>query len=302
MDFKNCLSSKDFVNFFDNDTQAYKHTNYYHYTSLSKVNKILESKQIWLSSFSKYANDLNEKKTYEKLDNNIFSLCFSTGTSESLPLWYLYSGIDGCGVRIGLKKKTMRQLLESSTFLLQPVESEPPYKAYGKQIELKKEEYKLLFRDIIYIGQDSQKAGYYRAKYNGQVINNLSKEVIDGIRGDYQRFVKDLIWFYEKETRIQVEIINKTLLDPAKNYVVALNLDNIYNDISVRLAPEFNDISTEVFGKYRGINNWVCTKLQKSEYAGQLKMGLADKMCSECEKVKKGGNNKHNYIPNINSK
>lgn len=283
MDFKECSSSQDFISFFDNDEQAFRHTYFYHYTSLKNVNQIMKGKQIRLTPLSKSANDLVEKDTYEKLGDNIFSLCFSTGTSECLPLWYLYSGIDGRGARIGLKKKTFRQLIENSTFLLQEIKLDPPYNARGEPVVLKTEDYMLMCRDILYIGHDSQKTNLYRIKYNGQVINDISKDITDKVQSEYQRFVKGLIWFYEKETRIQVEVTNKELLAPSKNYVVILKLDDVYDDISVRLAPEYKEIETEIFEKYDGIKDWVYTKLQISDFAGQLHMGLKDKLCRECK-------------------
>ena len=286
MNFKDCETADDFLAFFDNDEQAFRHTNFYHYTSLENANRILNGKQIRLTPFSKSANDLVEKDTYEKLGDNIFSLCFSTGTSECLPLWYLYSGIDGRGARIGLKKKTFRQLIENSTFLLQEIELDPPYNARGEPVVLKRKDYMLKCRDILYAGRDSQKADLYRIKYNGQVINNLSESIADNLKCQYQRFIKGLIWFYEKETRIQVEVSNKELLEPAKNYVVILKLDDIYDDISVRLAPEYKEIEAEIFDKYEGIKDWAYTKLQKSEFAGQLKMGLAKRLCAGCTKRK----------------
>ena len=283
MDFKDCKTTDNFLAFFNNEEQAFRHTNFYHYTSLKNVNQILKGKQIRLTPLSKSANDLVEKGTYEKLGNNIFSLCFSTGTSECLPLWYLYSGIDGRGARIGLKKKIFCQLFENPIFLLQEVETNYPYDEIGKPISLKSTDFVFQSRDILYIGKDSQKANLYRVKYNGQIINNLTKDIADKLQSEYQRFVKGLIWFYEKETRIQVDITNKDLLEPAKNYVVILKLDGVYDDISVHLAPEYKEIKTEIFEKYDGIKDWAYTKLQTSEFAGQLHMGLKDKLCRECK-------------------
>lgn len=282
MDFKECSLCEDFLSFFNNDEQAFRHTNFYHYTSLENVDRILKAKQIRLTALSKSANDLVEKDNYKKLGDNIFSLCFSTGTSECLPLWYLYSGIDGRGARIGLKKKMFRQLYENPVFILQEVESSYPYNAIGKPILLKTTDFIFQCRDILYIGKDSQKVNLYRVKYNGQVTNNLTKDIADKLQSEYQRFIKGLIWFYEKETRLQVEVTNKELLEPAKNYVVILKLDDVYDDISVRLAPEYEEIETEIFEKYDGIKDWAYKKLQTSEFAGQLHMGLKEKLCREC--------------------
>ena len=118
-------------------------------------------------------------------------------------------------------------------------------------------------------------------------INDISKDTADKLQHEYQRFVKGLIWFYEKETRIQVEITNTKLLDTAKSYVVALKLDNIYEDLLVRLAPELGEINADFFDEYDGIRDWAYTKLQKSDFSGQLKMDLKSKLCRECNKSEK---------------
>ena len=112
MKFNECKTADEILKYFDNDKCSLGHTHYYHYTSLSTIDKILKTKQIRLTPLSKSANDLIEKEKYEKMNCNLFSLCFSTGTSESLPLWYLYSGIDGCGARMGIKKKSFINFLK----------------------------------------------------------------------------------------------------------------------------------------------------------------------------------------------
>lgn len=287
MKFKECNSTDDFLRFFNNNDLSSRHTNFYHYTSIINVDQILKSKQLRLTPLSKSANDLVEREYYEHLGNNIFSLCLSTGTSESLPLWYLYSGIDGCGARIGLKKKTFCQIVESPVFQLIEVEAQYPCREVNEPITLQSEDYTFLCRDILYIGQDPQKINTYRIKYNSQVINDISKDTADKLQHEYQRFVKGLIWFYEKETRIQVEITNTKLLDTAKSYVVALKLDNIYEDLLVRLAPELGEINADFFDEYDGIRDWAYTKLQKSDFSGQLKMDLKSKLCRECNKSEK---------------
>lgn len=286
-EFKECNTSNDFLCFFDNDELSFRHTYYYHYTSINNVSKILNSKQIRLTRLSTSANDLLEKEHYAKFGNNIFSLCFSTGTSESLPLWYLYSGIDGCGARIGLKRRSFSQLINSPTFLLIEVESKYPYNAIGEPLVLRPKDYMCQCRDILYIGQDPQNNDIFRAKYNGQVKNGLPKDTANSLKKEYARFTKGLIWFYEKETRLQVEITNKEILDSEKAYAVGLKLDDIYDEMSVRLAPEYGEIQPNLFDNYAGIKNWAYAKLQKSAYAGQLKMGIKEKLCSECKENKK---------------
>lgn len=284
MDFKECNTEKDYIDFFNNDDRAYRHTNYYHYTSLENVDKMLSNKQIRLTALSKTANDNIEKALYIKYGNNLFSLCFSTGTSESLPLWYLYSGIDGKGARIEISKKNIKTLISQTKFYLIETEDSYPFnKVFDyKPVLLNDDNCKILFRDILYIGRDSAKPGKCRIKYNGSTKNEIDESVCKAIKRQYERFTKTLIWFYEKETRLQVEIIDKNLIDNKKNYVVIMDLSPIYDEINIRLAPEFEGETEKVIEKYGGVKQLLYSKLQKSDYAGQIKMNLSGKMCRNC--------------------
>ena len=223
MKFKDCTTGEEIVEFFDNDKLGFNHTEYYHYTSLERANNILDSKKLWLTPLSESANDLVERETYKRIGRRCFSACFSTGTSENLPLWYLYLGVDGCGARIGFKKSCFRQLFNNAAFLLSEYDSKER-KLIGELEPLKKEDLKFVCRDILYIGSDSKNKNAFRFKYNGETINSLADSVRDEVFQEYARFIKGLIWFYEKETRIQVEIINEDLLVDSKQYVVLLDL------------------------------------------------------------------------------
>ena len=112
--FKECSNVQEILEFMQDPERFLHHTKYFHYTDEQVLGKILENKTLrfsWLGNEDKW-NDGIEKKWYQDNvpDKNIFSLCFSTGTSESLPLWYLYSGIDGKGARLSFGKKEIEQL------------------------------------------------------------------------------------------------------------------------------------------------------------------------------------------------
>ena len=152
-----------------------------------------------LLPLSKTANDLTERDTYVEIGDNIFSACFSTGTSENLPLWYLYSGLDGRGVRLGMKKAGFKNLCKNADLELLEIESDYPYKSIKKLKRLSSTEYELKCRDILYIGSDTQNKNRYRAKYNGNVVNSITEDIASEVMGKYKRFIKGLIWFYEKK-------------------------------------------------------------------------------------------------------
>ena len=280
-EFKDCQTAEEILRFFQDEGRALRHTNFYHYTSLSNVNNILKSKELWLNSLAESANDNEEKDRYAEIGRNVFSVCFSTGTSESLPLWYLYSGIDGKGARIELKKSAFKKLIGNELKIsLLEIEDGPDGRV-RKGPTLTENDYKFLCHDILYIGKDSQKPDKYRIKYNNNTMNGVTSSCAEKIKEEYERFYKGLIWFYEKETRIQVEI-NDRKLEKGKKYKVAISLESVYNDLSIRLAPEFGTVSPEIFTKYEGIREWTSAKIRPSDYAGQMHMGLRDKLCEAC--------------------
>lgn len=257
MEFKECLTAEDFINFFDNDEQYKRHTYYYHYTKMEVVNKILENKRLHLSN-SKKAND----KTERERDPCLFSVCFATGTSESLPLWYLYSGVDGKGARIGMTKKTFLKFIEKAKVYLIEY-SDDTFLNEKDAKELDKDEYEISCRDVLYAHEDSTKSGFYRAKYKNEVINDISQTEYQKLMESTKEknlIIKGLIWFYEKETRIQVRIKNENLLNK-KFCKVALDIESIIEELAIRLAPEYDgNIDLE---ENKSIKQWALMKIEK---------------------------------------
>lgn len=275
-EFKNCIKAEDFIGFFDNDEQYKKHTYYYHYTKIETINTILKSKRFLLSN-SKKAND----KTERDKDSSLFSLCFATGTSENLPLWYLYSGVEGKGGRIGMSKKTFLKLIQKAKVYLIEY-SDDTFLNEKKVKKLSEDEYELSCRDVLYIREDSTKSGVYRAKYKDEVVNGITQKEYEKIMESTKEkniIIKGLIWFYEKETRIQVRIKNKQSVDK-KFCKVALDIDSIVGDLTIRLAPEYD--SEFEWEKYDGLKKWALMRIEKSAYMGEINMNL----CNGCEKIK----------------
>ena len=287
MKFKDCKDDEDFMNLFDNNELSTHHTYYYHYTSLKNIDNILKEKSIYLTPNAERNDAAENKRGIGNISS--FSACFSTGTSENLPMWYLYSGIDGKGGRIGFKKKSFVELKNNSDVYLAKVEKDiKPYKILDKKI-LEKDDYDIICRDILYIGEDTSSRELYRSKYNGDTINKISKPVYDAIADKYSNFIKGLIWFYEKETRIQVNIKNNRLIDKNEKYIILLDISKIFNDLFIRTAPEFKALTLNDIAEFEGIKEWTLSKIEKSDFAGQIEMRLDEHLCKYC----KNAPNKH---------
>lgn len=271
--FGELRSAEEFLSYYQNPDRALRHTAYFHYTKLKNIDEIMRSGQLRLTSLCKTANDTIEKKWYEEKGKHLFSLCFSTGTSENLPLWYLYSGTDGRGARLGLTKSNFKKVFAEPQFSLAEVEASPPYDIITTT-PLSKDDYILEIHDILYIGKDTSHKNTYRIKHNTDVINGITHEVYEELKNQYSHFTKGLIWFYEKETRVQVKITNHSLLKPDKNYCVVLDIEPYMPLFSIRLAPEFNREESIEIENCPGIQKYLFKKIEHSDYAGEIEMRL----------------------------
>ncbi len=268
------------IAYMEDDERYTHHTKYFHYTDIGSLNKILESKSLKMSKlwYKEKANDYIEQEWYSKNGKNLFSFCLCTGTSESLPLWYLYSGVDGQGARIEFSKKAIIKLIKNSKVYI---------RINDKKNILEKSKYEIYAYDILYLGKDATKDAY-RIKYNDKIRNNISKKEYDTIQSTYKKCPKGLIWFYEKETRLEIKITDEEILKN-ENYDIFLDISEIIDLISVRLGPQADeqkrdDIINEP--KNIHIKKFIHTKLQLSDYKGEIKINIKNKHCDNCKNKK----------------
>lgn len=282
MDFKELTSAKDYHDFFSDPDRANHHTLYYHYTTLNSVNRILKENAFRLLNLAETSNDESEKQHSADEGEVLFSVCFATGTSENLPMWYLYSGPDGKGGRLGLCKSDF-MMLRNAKVSLAEVEKSPPYSMKEPPVPLRKGEYEIAAYDVLYIGRDNaNKGNFYRAKYCGGTNNEILEETYQGIMQKGRLLTKGLIWFYEKETRIEVKVPKEKLKNPDGKYVVLLDLSDVIDRLSLRVAPEFGEVTEEVIDRYPNIKAWLAARIEKSDFAGEVNMRLKEKLCRGC--------------------
>lgn len=279
------------------EEKSYSHTYYYHYSDLDGINGILNSKKIYVSSMC-FSNDISEHSKFGDETYRYFQLCFSTGTTENLPLWFLYSGTNGKGGRISLSKKSIQKWINFENMKMELVCDIKE----TNDILKNNENCKIEFKDIIYCHKES---GKYRLKYNTQVNNNFYDSEMQSVEKDNKGFLKDIIWFYEKETRLLVKVaenmIDKTLFQHAEKspYRIELSIpDNCYKDIGIMLSPVFDGSNSEELNtilKQEGFSKLNNAK-SMSEYAGQVKIDLC-KNCDKCNKCQyKTAKQKNNNI------
>lgn len=122
--------------------------NFWHYTSFERAQQILKGGSFWVSKFSTM-NDLAETNMHANADS-VYCLCFCNANSESIPMWYMYSGIDGQGVALGLKSTIMLDFInaiidngvegiikETSDSCKSAPENTETHLEYGKDFDIK---------------------------------------------------------------------------------------------------------------------------------------------------------------------
>lgn len=266
--------------------RAYNHSGFYHYSKLTKIEKILYSKSFLLFNPGS-SNDPMEKEIENK--GNKFMMCFSTGINENIPLWYLYGGIDGNGGCLLLTKSQIYDLINYSKYSLVEVVDKKVVDD-GEVIELTNEDYKCTMQDIVYYKDNGK---YVSLKYNTMTNNgNIHSADFVDFKSRNKDFLKSLIWYYEKETRLLVELNDNAIkkMDQNKKYAIKLyfgDLANICKKIKLVLAPEAPE-KEEVtkLSDYPSITQFLfdTSNIVDSQSKGQICM----KLCDDCDMKKHG--------------
>lgn len=188
---------------------------FYYYTTLNTFSKIFKNKEIWIRNVS----NMNDRKEFvldpqlEKEKKFYHLLCFSNSDYESIPMWYMYSGIAGDGVRIKFTSSIIKKIITNCKV----------YKPNGELLST--EDYEI-------------KAGwiYYRRQNNLYHLNNRLYFITDFKESFYKdnMFIKSYHWLYEKEFRIVV----KNNLDEEFDYL-KLDISEIFEKLTFTFGPEF---------------------------------------------------------------
>lgn len=196
-----------------------------YYTTQKTLKSILnrDGAFFYISNYSEM-NDLDEATLHSKEKDKIHALCFSNTDNESIPMWYLYSGLLGKGACLRFTPGLMKEFIQSID-VVYPVKSDMTVDLSTK----------------LHIGKDFEiKHGwvcYYENKKNFFYRNEwyrINNDVDDFFRNNY--FLKRYPWYYEREYRIV--IINKTQ-NVYKKLAIPFR-DNVLSSkkLSIILAPE----------------------------------------------------------------
>lgn len=142
------------------------------------------------------------------------------------------------------------------------------------------------FRDVLYYKETEKQISL---KYNNSANYKLSHEEFEKYQQHNKGFLKGLIWYYEKETRLLVKLINeatdkvKQCVNTGFQFVVTLGIpDKVYKSMKIHCGPQIQSIGELAKENYPFINNFLqdTSSVRLSDYSGTINMKLCDK-CSK---------------------
>lgn len=188
--------------------------NFYHYTTVENVNKILKGDEkgnnyFYVRSIARM-NDKNESAWHKFNGNRIHSFCTCSTNHEKIPLWYLYSGIGGSGARLGFSPGKMLNFLNGINTVYPVIEDKVDY-SHPLNIF---DDFELLCGWVYYLMNGNNRILY---KNNFYTVEKMDLKTIQK-----NLFIKNYPWEYEREFRVVIK--NKT--------------NEIYEKIAIPLSKE----------------------------------------------------------------
>lgn len=259
---------------------------FWHYTKLSTVEKIFENRCIHVSSFATM-NDLDEADLHWEKRGDVFALCFSNSGTEKIPMWYLYSGIDGNGAAIRITPTLMIYFVSS-------IENVTVLDGKYKGKILKRGiDFDIQFGWVYYNPPEQRDRFFYRNKWY-RITDDLDVFLENNF------FLKRYPWEYEQEFRIV--FINKRKETFSKISVPIS--DKMISGMRLMLAPEINRKTIEeTIAKYPEIKEHLYRNIKKSKLA--INMNLLERNKTvilgyvQAEAKERGAENRAKQLINI---
>ena len=233
---------------------------FYYYTQKSTACKILNGSadgrikpHFRISSLAEM-NDEQECAWHEKEKNSVYALCFSHTDSESIPMWYLYSGISGEGIRIGITPLKMEEFIKRIHIV---------FPIYSGRIDMNRplyldEDFTLEYGWVYYLGHKN--IAYRNTTYERQEADDdLALEKFK----NNNFFAKDYEWNYEKEFRIVFHLVDSVQIDLPKQVALFFDKDEMMKrggGLSAMMAPELENVAPEILAKELGLPERKITK------------------------------------------
>lgn len=211
-----------------------RHRNYYHYTNIDSIIKIIKSGYWHLTSgYSDKLNDQQEmqKGSFERWQRTYLG-CFAYGDNENMAMWGLYGLPWEEAVLVSIPQKQMLAWIQKDMTIYSAA-----YNGVGFEYDIiNHNSLGVELVDIVYIsgyrGSENNKIHYQGNSipiHNNYAFSEISED--KRITG----FLKNNAWSYEQEVRIRVELENKI-----KSEKIAIKMpDELINSITITAGPYF---------------------------------------------------------------
>ena len=266
MKFEEIKNEKELIKYLDNVNDRLKNRKYiYHYTTLDKCIKIINSK-LWFLSNAECMNDQLEFNNGDPLRwKKVFFASFMSDVDESIGMWSMYSQPWHDGVQIAIPVSIAKEWMKSISEI--EVISCVNYRPTGRVISTNGSN-RVFLSSVAYTNCDNDAGEEQRITWStAKNTNILNASHIAALTG----YIKDSAWDYEKEIRIKAEIddesnIRKTAIK-VPNYV--------FDDMVITASPLFEGdlkerLKTKVDGTF---------KTDKSIFTGRIIISSA---CDDC--------------------
>lgn len=252
-----------------NEKNPFISSDFCHYTTLDSADKILKDNCFWMSKISE-TNDKNERKRYQN-ESDTFLLCFCCSKTEQIPMWYLYSGINGKGVRLRFTAAKMRDFIRGIK-TVNPIYLSENDNSENEHQELTiDEDFQLEYGWVYYQKYKNKETVKYRNSL--YVINDVNKfEEGTGSSGK-NFFIKDYEWNYEKEFRIIIKLKDSEKLKNLKKPPDKIEIKLDQKMIKLMFGPE-RPSDKEILEK-GGLKKFLLSSSQQSKL--NISMGLINK-------------------------
>ena len=206
-----------------------KHQYFNHYTNISTLTGMLESKKIYLSRADRL-NDFNEGGRIEE-KRNVFIGSFSCCSPENIAMWSMYATPYQEGICLKIDGKSMRAFLRSfnNNPQLYPTSGNKKDRPISLQGEAK-----LFMVDVVYVNNDGQ-LDFYMEKYQESIFGakqNFKNTPPPSI-SLFNWCRKDRVWKSENEARLVLEL-DQPLPDREK---IAIDFSNALLDLRITCGP-----------------------------------------------------------------
>lgn len=172
----------------DKTVKEFARADFWHYTSIDKAEKIVygDTPGFFASRLDRM-NDIDEAELHNDEKERLFVLSFCNTGKEKIPMWYMYSGLEGKGVGLGMTPGRMKKFINTIN-VVNPVNGTALSKKFVKGVD-----FDIYAGWVVYRNPKEPNNYHFKSDWHDNIDPNFEKE---------NYFIKLYPWYYEDEFRI----------------------------------------------------------------------------------------------------